>query len=159
MDNFAASCSGVVAARSPLRSQLDGFLRHLTRIPASASYIPEIDGQRFLAIGSVVLIHLSFFKPWFTAGQLGVQLFFIISGFVFALPFARHAISDGRQVSVRNYFFRRLTRLAPPNLISLPPMYELRRRFAKARCNCSAPRSLNFQRESERFARTAWNDR
>ena len=44
----------------------------------------------------------------------GVQLFFIISGFVLALPFARKQVWTGRHACIRQYFARRLTRLEQP---------------------------------------------
>ena len=53
-------------------------------------------------------------KGWF-----GVQLFFVISGFILAMPFAEQHLSRGRPVSLKNYFIRRLTRLEPPYLINL----------------------------------------
>jgi peptidoglycan/LPS O-acetylase OafA/YrhL len=52
-------------------------------------------------------------------GHFGVQLFFVISGFVLALPFAQHYIDGGRPVKIKDYFLRRLTRLEPPYIISL----------------------------------------
>ena len=141
MDNFAAASSGVVVSRPWAAPHPDGLLRHFTRITTSTSYLPEIDGLRFLAILGVMLFHLpvalryaplpGFAKAWVTAGQLGVQLFFIISGFVLALPFARRAILGGRPVNLQNYFLRRLTRLEPPYLISLLLFYELRNFFAR----------------------------
>ena len=67
--------------------------------------MPEIDGLRFVAIMSVVAFHvLAFLRdqdPMFRAphapgtleriaatGYFGVELFFVISGFILALPFA-----------------------------------------------------------------------
>ena len=52
-------------------------------------------------------------------GNYGVQLFFVISGFVLALPFASHYLCQTRAVSLRAYFLRRLTRLEPPYVLSM----------------------------------------
>ena len=70
----------------------------LRRITSSGDYIPEIDGLRFVAILSVVLYHLYGFlpnsgaglplQPAVSHGYRGVNLFYVISGFVLALPFA-----------------------------------------------------------------------
>jgi len=88
----------------------------LRRITSSGRFVPEIDGLRFVAIASVVLYHLSGFVPIAGAshGYRGVNLFYVISGFILALPFA--AQSD---VSLRAYFLRRLTRLEPPYILNL----------------------------------------
>jgi peptidoglycan/LPS O-acetylase OafA/YrhL len=51
--------------------------------------------------------------------DLGVKLFFAISGFVLAIPFLRHYVQGGKKVELKDYFLRRLTRLEPPYLISL----------------------------------------
>src|SRR5436190_533424 len=80
----------------------------LGRITSSTRLIPEVNDLRFMAITSVVLFHLTvhFAAPsgpacaqhgrrtwlysYLLQGDKGVQLFFAISGFVLALPFARH---------------------------------------------------------------------
>ncbi len=100
------------------------------RITSSGTFIPEIDGLRFIAITSVVLYHVviwlnvkdeklysdaSYYPNLynlFKHGDIGVPLFFVISGFVLGLPFASYHINNGKPVSVKNYFLRRLTRLA-----------------------------------------------
>ena len=58
-------------------------------------------------------------------GDFGVKLFFAISGFILAVPFARHRLCGGKSVSLRNYFLRRLTRLEPPLIINLILMLGL----------------------------------
>ena len=45
-----------------------------------AVYRSEIDGLRALAISSVVIYH--FFPRWLESGYLGVDIFFVISGFL-----------------------------------------------------------------------------
>ncbi len=52
--------------------------------------------------------------------DLGVKVFFAISGFVLALPFLKYylGISD-KKVQLKSYFIRRLTRLEPPFIITL----------------------------------------
>jgi len=106
------------------------------RITSSGKFIPEIDGLRFLAIISVVILHIrsylikhynfssqsdgfdfSFFKSLFLRGDIGVKLFFIISGFILAIPFANFYLLKENKVNLKNYFLRRLTRLEPPYII------------------------------------------
>jgi peptidoglycan/LPS O-acetylase OafA/YrhL len=108
----------------------NGLLKRFTRETTSGKFIPELDGLRFVAIGMVILFHLngyliaktSFYEhgapDWLCraafVGKHGVELFFVISGFILALPFAAHRLLDGPAVSLRAYYLRRLTRLEPP---------------------------------------------
>jgi peptidoglycan/LPS O-acetylase OafA/YrhL len=113
------------------------LLDRIRRVTRDGRWIPEIDGLRFVAIMSVLLYHLfgelqmrsgrvipvesryeSLFRPILN-GNRGVSLFFIISGFVLALPFARHFLVGAGAVSLRKYFMRRVTRLEPPYLLSV----------------------------------------
>jgi peptidoglycan/LPS O-acetylase OafA/YrhL len=43
-------------------------------------YLPEIDGLRAVAVIAVIVSH--FFEDWLNSGYLGVDIFFVISGFV-----------------------------------------------------------------------------
>jgi peptidoglycan/LPS O-acetylase OafA/YrhL len=113
------------------------MLSRFRRITSGAGYVPEIDGIRFLAISSVFLFHLAgdilrhspegyrqglSASPVFWATQVmnfGVQMFFVLSGLVLALPFASFHLNGGRPVSLKRYFLRRLTRLEPPYIAAL----------------------------------------
>jgi peptidoglycan/LPS O-acetylase OafA/YrhL len=46
-------------------------------------------------------------------------LFFIISGFILSLPFAKWRLKGAKEVNLGKYFLRRVTRLEPPYLIAL----------------------------------------
>ena len=113
------------------------MLSSLRRITRDGRWIPEIDGLRFVAIISVYLFHLSgeiedritpriLIKPnlwWLNQiknnGDRGVILFFVISGMILAVPFARHYLLGAKAVSLRKYYMRRLTRLEPPYILSM----------------------------------------
>jgi len=109
----------------------------LRRITSGSSWIPQIDGLRFVAIMSVVLFHLSgevhvrglypvaIPTAWpqalfnFTNGDRGVWCFFVISGFILARPFLRQYRLGGHPVQLGAYFLRRVTRLEPPYILML----------------------------------------
>jgi peptidoglycan/LPS O-acetylase OafA/YrhL len=52
-------------------------------------------------------------------GGYGVPIFFAISGFILAWPFAKQHLQAGRKVKLRSYFLRRITRLEPPYILML----------------------------------------
>ena len=111
------------------------WLSHLRlrRIITSNRFIPEVDGFRFVAILIVILSHIyvqcgpipatsTFARAFafaFEDGKRGVYLFFTISGFILALPFARHHLQQGNMVNTLSYFRRRLTRLEPPYVLAM----------------------------------------
>lgn len=52
-------------------------------------------------------------------GDIGVRIFFVISGFILGRPFARHYLLGHPRPSLRAYYLRRLTRLEPPYLLNI----------------------------------------
>ena len=116
----------------------------LRRVTTSGRFIPEIDGLRFLAIAPVVLLHLGtnlkrtqavVYSPpadqdpigvLASHGGVGVAIFFAISGFILAIPFAAAFMKGAEPVRLRTFYLRRLTRLEPPYLVTLIAFYLLR---------------------------------
>lgn len=74
-----------------------------------SSYRPEIDGFRALAVTSVVLFHAKI--PGFSNGFAGVDIFFVISGFLITSIIARER-SEGRFFYSR-FVMRRVRRILP----------------------------------------------
>ncbi len=118
------------------------FLSLFRRVTANGSFIPEIDGLRFVAIVSVVVFHVavalaikspaayarpqaSFAAAMAWHGFRGVELFFVISGFILALPFAAHFLDGRPRVELSKYFLRRVTRLEPPYLLAMSVLFVL----------------------------------
>lgn len=111
------------------------------RITSSGSFIPEIDGLRFIAIASVVIMHTSIYimlkdktdyldsfdfkslGKMLHHAMLGVPLFFAISGFILGLPFAKFHINKEKPINLKKYFIRRLTRLEPPYILVLTLLF------------------------------------
>ena len=74
-------------------------------------YIPAVDGLRAFAVIAVLLYHLGF--SWIPGGFLGVDLFFVISGYVITrLILDSIQRSDG--LDLRAFYFARVKRLWPP---------------------------------------------
>jgi len=77
---------------------------------ASSHYRPEIDGLRAVAVGSVIMNHFN--HDSLPSGYLGVDIFFVISGFVITASLLnRPSQSLGSMLS--SFYSRRVKRLIP----------------------------------------------
>jgi peptidoglycan/LPS O-acetylase OafA/YrhL len=119
------------AFRRRLRWFLDLPYR-IGRPPGKVAYIPQLDGLRFLAIFLVLIWHASLrasrhvddlrhsgidvknLYSRFPHGEIGVALFFFVSGLVIAQPFLA-----GRVQSTWNFYMRRFRRIYPPYFVVL----------------------------------------
>ena len=89
-------------------------------------YRPEIDGLRAIAVGSVILYHaqISIFghQP-FKGGFIGVDIFFVISGYLITSIILKELFTTGF-FSFKHFYERRVRRILPAllfvMLISLP---------------------------------------
>jgi len=73
------------------------------------SYRPEIDGLRAIAVGSVVIFH--FFPAALPGGFVGVDVFFVISGYLITGIILRH-LAEG-SFSFSDFYARRVRRIFP----------------------------------------------
>ena len=78
-------------------------------------YLPALDGVRALAIAIVLAAHGG--VAWFRSGGVGVDLFFVLSGFLITSILAAEVAATGR-IGFRNFYARRLLRLAPCLLLT-----------------------------------------
>lgn len=74
-------------------------------------YIPAIDGLRAVAVLAVILYHLGF--SWIPGGFLGVDLFFVISGYVIT-RLLLDSIQRSGGLDLRAFYLARARRLLPP---------------------------------------------
>ena len=74
-------------------------------------YIPAIDGLRAVAVIAVILYHLGF--KWIPGGFLGVDLFFVISGYVIT-RLLLDSIQRSGGLDLRAFYVARIRRLLPP---------------------------------------------
>lgn len=76
--------------------------------------IPAIDGLRTLAVMSVIALH----SGWGVAGgYLGVDVFFVLSGFLITTVLLREQERAGR-ISIGKFYWHRFVRLAPASLFA-----------------------------------------
>ncbi len=84
--------------------------------PKGIRYIPAIDGLRAIAVIAVLLYHLGF--AWIPGGFLGVDLFFVISGYVIT-RLLLDSIQRSGGLDLRAFYASRVRRLLPPLLFML----------------------------------------
>jgi peptidoglycan/LPS O-acetylase OafA/YrhL len=75
---------------------------------------PDIEGLRALAVGLVVAFH-GFGQP-FTGGFVGVDVFFVISGFLITSLLLRENAETGR-ISISGFYARRVRRILPASAL------------------------------------------
>ncbi|HQX48466.1 MAG TPA: acyltransferase family protein [Planctomycetaceae bacterium] len=77
------------------------------------AYRTEIDGLRAFAVVPVILFHMGF--SWIAGGYLGVDVFFVISGFLIT-SILRKEIADGT-FSFWRFWVRRIRRILPALIV------------------------------------------
>ena len=82
----------------------------MTQRPSLLGYLPALDGVRALAVISVIVYHAN--KKWLGGGFLGVEVFFVISGFLITSLLIAETEQHGT-VSLKNFWLRRARRLLP----------------------------------------------
>lgn len=76
-------------------------------------YRPEIDGLRAVAVIPVILFHFGF--KWINGGYFGVDVFFVISGFLITSLVTKE-LKD-QSFSFLNFWIRRIRRIVPALLV------------------------------------------
>ncbi len=81
--------------------------------PASGAYRPDIDGLRAIAVLSVIVFHID--KAWVPGGFVGVDMFFVISGYLISLNLFNE--QQAGRFSLLDFYRRRVKRIAPAMLV------------------------------------------
>lgn len=79
-------------------------------------HIPAIDGLRAIAVTAVIFYHLGF--SWIPGGFLGVDLFFVISGYVIT-RLLLDSIARSGGLYLRGFYKARARRLLPPMIFMI----------------------------------------
>ena len=76
----------------------------------------DIEGLRAVAVVSVILYHIRF--PGAKGGYVGVDVFFVISGFLITTQLVRDAASSSG-IRIRDFYARRIRRLLPAATVTI----------------------------------------
>lgn len=85
--------------------------------PVSAlSFRPDIEGLRAIAVLFVLIWHAG--VPWLPGGFVGVDVFFVVSGFLMTAILHREMLQTGK-INITGFYARRARRLIPASVATL----------------------------------------
>ena len=99
-----AASTATVAVAQPLTHP--ALRNQISRVP----YLPGLDGLRAIAVAAVLVYHAN--HEWLSGGFLGVEVFFVISGYLITLLLLSEKERTGR-VRLGQFWMRRARRLLP----------------------------------------------
>lgn len=127
-----------VAARPAVaRHRLLSVRRYLWPESGALSPIPALDGMRALAALLVLVFHAWSYVPGYIPagrdpgdyplfyGKTGVNLFFVLSGFLLFLPYAQWIFGQRQRPSALAFYKRRALRVGPAYWVSLILLFFL----------------------------------
>jgi peptidoglycan/LPS O-acetylase OafA/YrhL len=112
------------AVTAPGRDAQVGGREAPARPPGATARLAGLDGLRALAIVAVLAFHLD--PSWLPGGFLGVDVFFVVSGFLITTLLVRERTANGR-IDLPGFWARRARRLLPALLVCVPASVLLAR--------------------------------
>lgn len=88
-------------------------MKKATEHVSHPKYRPDIDGLRAVAVLAVVVFHG--FPDWFKGGFIGVDIFFVISGFLISTIIFENL--DRKTFSFKDFYIRRVRRIFPSFIV------------------------------------------
>ena len=92
------------------RESQAGLANADTRTAGHFRYLPQLDGIRALAVLAVMARHAEL--PWVRGGGIGVDVFFVLSGYLITTLLLREYDAEGT-ISLKRFYIRRARRLFP----------------------------------------------
>ena len=107
------------------------------RKPSKEGFRPDVEGLRAVAVGAVLLYHAG--VPFAPGGYVGVDVFFVISGFLITGLLVRELEKTGT-LSLTRFYSRRAKRLLPLTVVVLGAVV-----LPSSRRSCSPNYSATFR--------------
>ena len=105
-----------VTLKKSLPTFKEKLFAEITEVPVilQQSHFPGLDGLRGISIIIVISSHLAMYTPItdYINGGIGVEIFFVISGFLITSLLLKEKIKHG-VVSFKNFYIRRFLRIVP----------------------------------------------
>ena len=119
---------------------------------APGGHVAELDGARALATLSVFFFHalwrtpaLDPLRPVLGHADMGVEVFFILSGFLVTRPLVAHAMLGARPVRFTDFWRRRIARIWPAYIAALVGLRGPRCRHHRRRLGLDQARAVDRQ--------------
>jgi len=122
---------GLHLSRQSAKGRVAAWRSFLWPESGAVNPIPALDGLRALAVVMVLVFHSWYEQPGYLQpgqnpyqyplnyGRTGVHLFFVLSGFLLFLPYARCMFGMQSQPSAKLFYVRRLLRVGPAYWVCL----------------------------------------
>jgi peptidoglycan/LPS O-acetylase OafA/YrhL len=85
----------------------------MTSDRAGGRHVAALDGMRGIAVLLVMLTHAIYGAPYLQGGSIGVDIFFVLSGFLITYLLVREHDRHGHRISLWKFYARRALRLGP----------------------------------------------
>jgi peptidoglycan/LPS O-acetylase OafA/YrhL len=144
---------------STLTAAARGRARDIARIGPEAGRLVYIDGMRAIAIMAIIAFHARI--PGLQGGFVGVDIFFVISGFLITTQIVEQTLAG--RFSTKDFYARRILRILPPLLLvtcvtlAIAPLFpllprELRELAISAAATAAMASNYYFTSGTEYFA-------
>ena len=111
--------------------------RRQRRTLSSVPYLRGLDGMRALAVIAVMVYHAN--SAWLPGGFIGVEVFFVISGYLITLLLIGEHERSGR-ISLGQFYLRRARRLLPALFMMLALVIVYTALFKREELGAPTPR-------------------